>query len=156
KEYEALLEYDSAEDFSDTDSISDEIADIEKDTNLFVGKSFQSWDHVAKFMKRYAAAKGHRIRIGGGRKIDKMTNEKGKGCLEVTKFNDIHIGHECHPSAMNATVQYRIIREKFKTRIYRPDLYNAIDKFRREATPGEEDTGLLLKRLHDKKIGDLR
>ncbi|CAI2195799.1 8184_t:CDS:1, partial [Funneliformis geosporum] len=39
--------------------ISDEIADIEKDTNLFVGKSFQSWDHVAKFMKRYAAAKGH-------------------------------------------------------------------------------------------------
>ena len=57
---------------------------------------------------------------------------------------------------VNAIVQYRIIREKFNTRIYRPDLYNAIDKFRREATPGEEDTGLLLKRLHDKKIEDPR
>ncbi len=82
--------------------------------------------------------------------------KKGKGCLEVTTFNDQHTGHECHPSAnkfvstlrklpkeileeiqfltvvakVNATVQYRIIREKFKTRIYRPDLYNAICRFR--------------------------
>ncbi|CAI2198719.1 3578_t:CDS:1, partial [Funneliformis geosporum] len=43
--------------------ISDEIADIEKDMNLFVDKSFQSWDHVAKFMKRYATTKGYRIQI---------------------------------------------------------------------------------------------
>ena len=55
---------------------------------------------------------------------------------------------------VNATVQYQVIREKFKMRIYRPDLYNAISKFRREATPNEEDTGILLKRLHDKKIED--
>ncbi|CAG8741793.1 6795_t:CDS:1, partial [Funneliformis mosseae] len=32
-------------------------------------------DHVAKFMKRYAAAKGHGIRISGSGKIYKMTNE---------------------------------------------------------------------------------
>ncbi|CAB5212112.1 hypothetical protein RIR_jg192.t1 [Rhizophagus irregularis DAOM 181602=DAOM 197198] len=25
--------------------------------------------------------------------------KKSKGYLEVTKFNDQHIGHECHPSA---------------------------------------------------------
>ena len=25
--------------------------------------------------------------------------KKGKGCLEVTKFNDHHVGHECHPLA---------------------------------------------------------
>ncbi|CAB4421623.1 unnamed protein product [Rhizophagus irregularis] len=191
-------------------------------SELHIGKTFSNWDHVAKFMKRYAAAKGHGVRIGGGGKVNKETKEvikrtylcrhagkaksdqtipsnvsscrvecpwkvniwvkKSKGCLEVTTFNDQHIGHECHPSAnqfvstlrklpeeilkeirfltviakVNATVQYRIIREKFKTRIYRPDLYNAISKFRREATPGEEDTGILLKRLHDKKIEDPR
>ena len=33
-------------------SVSDEIVNTEKDTSLFVGKIFQSWDHVAKFMKR--------------------------------------------------------------------------------------------------------
>ncbi|CAG8501732.1 15557_t:CDS:10 [Funneliformis mosseae] len=171
KEYEALLEYDSAEDFSDTDSISDEIVDIEKDTNLFVGKSFQSWDHIAKFMKRYATAKGYGIRIGGGRKINKMINEvikrrylcrhTGKAIFKQTIQSNVSSCRVecpwlCHPSAMNVTVQYRIIREKFKTRIYRPDLYNAIDKFHREVTPGEKDTDLLLKRLHDKKIGDSR
>ena len=55
---------------------------------------------------------------------------------------------------MNATVQYRIIREKFKIRIYRHDLYNAISKFRHESTSGEEDTKTLLKRLYDKKTED--
>ncbi|CAB5381810.1 unnamed protein product [Rhizophagus irregularis] len=56
----------------------------------------------------------------------------------------------------DATIQYRIIREKFKIRIHRPDLYNAISKFRRESTPGEADAGILLKRLHEKKIEDPR
>jgi hypothetical protein len=193
-------------------------------SELFVGKTFQSWDHVANFMKRYAASKGHGVRIGGGSKINKETNEvikrtylcrhagkakssrkplhhsnasscrvgcpwkvniwvkKSKNCLEVTTFNDQHVGHELHMSAnrfdptlrklpneiieeiqfltvvakANATIQYRIIREKYKTKIYRRDLYNAISKFRRESTPGEEDTGLLLKRLHDKKTEDPR
>jgi len=169
-------------------------------------------------MKRYASTKGHGVRIGGGRKLDKETNQilkrtylcrhagkpkstsntsscqvecpwklniwlkKNKNCLEVTTFKDQHVGHEVHPLAsrfvptlrklpeeilqeirfltviakVNATVQYRIIREKFKTRIYRPDLYNAINKFRREAMPGEEDAGTLLKRLYDKKDEDPR
>jgi len=102
--------------------------------DLYVGKTFQNWNHVEKFMKKYAAAKGHGIRIGGGGKVDKTTNEvikrrylcrhagkanskqtirsnvtscrvecpwkvniwvkKGKGCLEVTTFNNQHIGHE--------------------------------------------------------------
>lgn len=191
---------------------------------IYVGKTFHDWDHLAKFMAKYAAAKGHGIRIGGGGKKDNTTQEikkrtylcrhagnssqkvpvlstrestscrigcpwkvniwakKNKGCLEVTSFNDQHIGHELHPSATrfvptlrklpeeiieeirfltivakaNATIQYRIIREKFKTRVYRPDLYNAISKFRRESTPGEEDAGILLKRLHDKKTEDPR
>lgn len=207
------------------DDISDKTAaDTEEDntSELYVGKTFHSWDHAARFMKKYAASKGHGIRIGGGGRVDKITHEvikrtylcrhagkakcnqttssnasscrvgcpwkvniwvkKEKNCLEVTTFNDQHIGHECHLLAnkfvptlrklpdeileeirfltvvakVNATVQYRIIREKFKTRIYRPDLYNAISKFRHETTPGEEDTGLLLKRLHDKKTEDPR
>ena len=55
---------------------------------------------------------------------------------------------------MNVIIQYQIIQEKFNTRIYYPDLYNAIDKFYCKVIPDEEDTGLLLKRLHDKKIKD--
>ena len=56
-------------------SISDEITEIEKDTNLFVGKIFQNQEHVEKFMKRYATVKGHGIWIGNGRRIDKTSNE---------------------------------------------------------------------------------
>ena len=51
-------------------SISDEIVNTEKNTNLFVGKTFQSWDHVANFMKRYGSVKGYGIRIDGGGKVD--------------------------------------------------------------------------------------
>ncbi|PKY50787.1 hypothetical protein RhiirA4_424013 [Rhizophagus irregularis] len=232
-ELEALLEYDSAEEFSDTDSLNGmsdneyEIEDIaeeeeeeeekkeeEEDTmKLYVGK--------ANFMKKYAATKGHGVRIGGGGRVDKTTQEitkrtylyhhagkaksksskrqtsscrvecswkvniwakKSKGCLEVTILHDQHVGHELHPSAIkfvptlrklsdeimeeirfltvvakaDATIQYRIIREKFKIRIHRPDLYNAISKFRRESTPDEADAEILLKRLHEKKIEDPR
>ncbi|PKC02221.1 hypothetical protein RhiirA5_381122 [Rhizophagus irregularis] len=221
-ELEALLEYDSAEEFSDTDSLNGmsdneyEIEDIaegeeeeeeekeeEEDTmKLYVGKTFHNWDRVANFMKKYAATKGHGVRIGGGGRVDKTTQEitkrtylcrhagkaksksskrqtsscrvecpwrvniwakKSKGCLEVTTLHDQHVGHELHPSAIkfvptlrklsdeimeeirfltvvakaDATIQYRIIREKFKIRIHRPDLYNAISKFRRESTPEE-------------------
>ncbi|EXX63690.1 hypothetical protein RirG_149980 [Rhizophagus irregularis DAOM 197198w] len=86
-------------------------------------------------------------------------------------------GHELHPSAIKfvptlrklsdeimeeirfLTVvakadEYQIIRKKFKIRIHRPDLYNAISKFRHESIPGEADAGILLKRFHKKKIED--
>src|SRR6202161_4307063 len=95
-------------------------------------------------------------------------------------FKDQHVGHELSPLAsrfvptlrklseeilqeirfltviakVNITVQYRIIRKKFKIRIYRTDLYNAIDKFHRKAMPGEENAETLLKRLYDKKDED--
>lgn len=44
-------------------------------SELHIGKIFSNWDHVAKFMKRYAAAKGHGVRIGGGGKVNKETKE---------------------------------------------------------------------------------
>ena len=56
-------------------SISDEITEIEKNTNLFVGKIFQNWEYVEKFMKKYATVKGHEVRISGGGRIDKTSNE---------------------------------------------------------------------------------
>ncbi len=153
---------------------------------LFVGKHFQSWNHVANFMKKYSAFKGHGVWIGSGSKIDKATNEvikwtylyqhaekvkfnwkllnhsnasscqvkcswkvniwikKSKNCLKVTTFNNQHVGYELHMLAnwfdlilqklleeiieeiwfltvvakANATIQYRIIQKKYKTRIY--------------------------------------
>ncbi|CAG8707921.1 9757_t:CDS:2, partial [Rhizophagus irregularis] len=92
--------------------------------------------------------------------------KKDKNYLEVTTFKDQHVGHKLSPLAsqfvptlqklseeilqeirfltvvakVNATVQYRIIRKKFKTRIFQTDLYNAIDKFRREAMPARAFT----------------
>ncbi|CAG8720702.1 11570_t:CDS:2, partial [Funneliformis mosseae] len=86
------------------------------------------WDHVSNFMKKYAATKGHRVRIGSGGKVNKAKE---------------HIGYKLHPLAVrfiptlrklpeevieeicfltviakaNATIQYRVIREKFNIRI---------------------------------------
>lgn len=45
------------------------------------------------------------------------------GCLEVTTFNDHHVGHECHPLA-----------SKF---------VSTLQKLQ------QENTGLLLKKIHD-------
>ena len=100
--------------------------------------------------------------------------------MKVTTLNNQHTDHEFHPLACrfvpilrklpeevikkirfltvvtkaDATIQYRVIREKFNINIIRQDLYNAISRFRREVTPGEADTGILLKRLYSKKMED--
>ena len=42
---------------------------------LYIGKTFHNWDHVARFMKQYASTKGHGIRIDGSGKINKETKE---------------------------------------------------------------------------------
>ncbi|CAG8692262.1 9767_t:CDS:2, partial [Cetraspora pellucida] len=210
-ELEVLAAYDNMNDLSDIDNLDD-------DEGLFVSKTFENWDQVANFMKKYAAAKGHGIRISGGgrvnaenQKVVKWTYlcrharkpaEKSSGvscrvgcpwrvnfwfkndknCLEVTAFNNQHVGHELNPLASrfdpmlrklpkdiveeirfltvvakaNATMQYRIIQEKYKVRIYRPDLYNTIQMFRHDSVPGKDDAGMLLKRLNEKKIEDPR
>ncbi|CAG8701003.1 3159_t:CDS:2, partial [Funneliformis mosseae] len=88
KKFDELIAYDNAEDFSDTDGFNDitryvdaidavDVTDIVDVTNavdiidvleLFVSKTFQNWDYVAKFMKKYATFKGYRVQIGGGSK----------------------------------------------------------------------------------------
>ncbi|CAB5373679.1 unnamed protein product [Rhizophagus irregularis] len=59
------------------ENIVEEVENTDKSdiSELYVGKTFQSWDHVANFMKKFATAKGHGVRIGGGGKVDKATNE---------------------------------------------------------------------------------
>ncbi|CAG8496180.1 27303_t:CDS:2, partial [Dentiscutata erythropus] len=42
---------------------------------LFVGKTFENWDQVEKFMKKYAAIKGHGVWIGGGGRINTATHQ---------------------------------------------------------------------------------
>ncbi|CAB5204858.1 unnamed protein product [Rhizophagus irregularis] len=207
-ELKALMEYNSAEEFFDSDSKgtsnksnkSCEVSESEtsetlgsgtnsSEITIYVSKTFQSWKYVEKFMQRYASVKGHGVRIGGGGRVDKETCQILKRTYlcqhaDESKASTFckHVGHKLSPLAsqfvptlqklseeilqeirfltvvakVNATVQYRIIRKKFKTRIFQTDLYNAIDKFRREAMPGEEDTGTLLKRLYDKKDEDPR
>ncbi|CAG8735429.1 4343_t:CDS:2, partial [Rhizophagus irregularis] len=60
--------------------------------------------------------------------------KKSKGYLEVTKFNDQHIGHECHPSASQFVPTLRKLSEEFLEEI-------------RKSIPGEDDARMLLKRL---------
>ncbi|CAG8468362.1 13629_t:CDS:2, partial [Cetraspora pellucida] len=159
-ELEVLAAYNSTDDLSDIDI--NNFDDIE---GFSIGKTFKNWDQVADFMKKYAIIKGHGIRISG-----------------VTTFNNQHVGHELNPLARqfdptlrklpkeiaeeirflttvakaNATMQYKIIREKYSVRIYRPDLYKTIQMFRHDSEPGEDDAGMLLKRLNEKKIEDPR
>ncbi|RGB44071.1 hypothetical protein C1646_749053 [Rhizophagus diaphanus] len=198
-ELEALLEYDNAEEFSNTDNLNGmsdneyEIEDIaekekkekkkkkeEEDTmKLYVGKIIHNWDCVANFMKKYTATKGHEIRISGRKRVDKITQEIKNEHTCVTMLEKLSPNYQkdkfhlaklnLHPSAIkfgpilqklsdeimkeirfltviaktNAIIQYQIIREKFKIRIHRPDLYNAISKFYRESTP--ETTGISLR-----------
>ncbi|CAG8787900.1 11141_t:CDS:2, partial [Cetraspora pellucida] len=60
-DFEELTADDNLDNVFDTDIFGD----IEDDLKLFVGKTFQNWNHVENFMKEYASAKGHGIRIGG-------------------------------------------------------------------------------------------
>ena len=46
--------------------------------DLYIGKTFQNWDYVERFMKKYATSKDHGIRIGGGEKVNKTTKEVTK------------------------------------------------------------------------------
>ena len=57
------------------ETITTENTEENNTLELHVGKTFGNWDHAAKFMKRYTAAKGHGIRIGGGGKVNKETKE---------------------------------------------------------------------------------
>ncbi|PKC73744.1 hypothetical protein RhiirA1_450800 [Rhizophagus irregularis] len=92
-ELEALLEYDSVEEFSDTDRLSNrdslngmfnnkyEIEDITKEEEEEEEEkeeeedTMKFYDFVANFMKKYSATKGHKVRIGGEERIDKTTQE---------------------------------------------------------------------------------
>ena len=90
-------------------SISEKTADIEKDINLFVRKIFQSWDHVANFMKRYAAVKGHGVRIGGGGKVDKANGiiKRTYLCRHAgqAKSNRTALVEKQHPNASSCRVR---------------------------------------------------
>jgi len=69
-----------------------DIINMANTAELFIDKHFQSWDHVANFIKKYSAFKGHRVQIGGSGKIDKATNKIIKWTYlcqhaEKVKFN---------------------------------------------------------------------
>ncbi|CAG8746126.1 5794_t:CDS:2, partial [Cetraspora pellucida] len=184
-ELEVLAAYDSTDDLSDIDI--DNFGNIEE---ISVDKTFNNWNQVADFMRKYAISKGHRIRIGSSRRINAITKETIKQtyvCQYAEKlakssmtFNNQHIGHELNllasqfdptlcklPKSIieeicflttvakaDATMQYRIIQEKYNIRIYQPDLYKIIQMFRHNSDPDEDDAGMLLKRLNEKKIED--
>ncbi|CAG8498312.1 19743_t:CDS:2 [Cetraspora pellucida] len=55
-ELEVLAAYDSIDDFSDIDI--DNFGNIEE---VSVGKTFNNWNQVMNFKRKYAISKGHRI-----------------------------------------------------------------------------------------------
>src|SRR5581483_9819058 len=59
-----------------SDEAATEITDEENSTlELYVGKTFRNWIHVERFIKKYVSANGHGVRIGGGGRVNKATNE---------------------------------------------------------------------------------
>ncbi|CAG8584930.1 9977_t:CDS:2, partial [Dentiscutata erythropus] len=115
-------------------------------------------------MKKYAAAKGHGVQIGDGERKNAETQQIMKQMYlcrhsgkHKTKWNVLSSRMSMEITAKaDTTMQYKIIQEKFKIRIHRPDLYNIINVFRHDSTPGKKDTITLLKRLYKKKIKDPR
>ncbi|PKB92940.1 hypothetical protein RhiirA5_442856 [Rhizophagus irregularis] len=121
-ELEVLLEYNSAEEFSDTDRLNNrdflslngisnneyKIKDIaeeeeekeeekeeEEDTmKLYVGKTFHNWDHVVNFMKKYAATKDHGVRISGKEKVDKITQEITNEYTCIAILKKLSLNHQ--------------------------------------------------------------
>ncbi|PKK55281.1 hypothetical protein RhiirC2_802834 [Rhizophagus irregularis] len=75
-ELEALLEYDSAEEFSDT-------------------------DRLTNFMKKYAAIKGHRVRIGGEERVDKITQEITKRIYLCCQLSPNYQKDKLHLAKLN-------------------------------------------------------
>ncbi|CAG8776878.1 40524_t:CDS:2, partial [Gigaspora margarita] len=53
-ELEILAAYNNIDDLSDIDN-------FDETEELFIGKPFQNWDQIAKFIKKYAASKGYGI-----------------------------------------------------------------------------------------------
>ncbi|CAG8517539.1 6215_t:CDS:2, partial [Cetraspora pellucida] len=69
-ELEVLAAYDSTDDLSNID-----INNFGNIKEVSVGKTFNNWNQVADFMRKYAISKGYRIQIGGGRRINMITKE---------------------------------------------------------------------------------
>ncbi|CAB4488505.1 unnamed protein product [Rhizophagus irregularis] len=178
-ELKALMEYNSAEEFFDSDSKgtsnksnkSCEVSESEtsetlgsgtnsSEITIYVSKTFQSWKYVEKFMQRYASVKGHGVRIGGGGRVDKETCQILKRTYlcqhaDESKASTFckHVGHKLSPLASQFVPTLQKLSEEILQEIR---FLTVVAKFRREAMPGEEDTGTLLKRLYDKKDEDPR
>ncbi|CAG8807507.1 8415_t:CDS:2 [Cetraspora pellucida] len=139
-ELEVLATYDNMDNLFDIDNLDD-------DKGLFVSKTFEDWDQVANFMKKYVAAKVN----AENQKVIKWTYLCCHAGKPVEKSSGVScqlpkdIVEEIHfltiVAKANATMQYRIIQEKYKM-------------FRRDSVPGKDDAGMLLKRLNEKKIED--
>ncbi|RIB18881.1 hypothetical protein C2G38_2183361 [Gigaspora rosea] len=162
-ELEVFVAYESVDDADDLSNNDD----FDSNEELSVGKPFQNWDN----------SNGQSCWVECPWKVN-IWAKKDKNCLEVTTFNNKHVGHVLNPLASHfdptlrklpkeivekirflttvaradATMQYRIIREKFKVKIHQSDLYSTIQKFCHEITLDEDNTGLLLKRLNEKKL----
>ncbi|CAG8695682.1 6284_t:CDS:2, partial [Dentiscutata heterogama] len=69
--FKVLVMYNSVEELSDSNS--NEFNNTENIPKLFVDKTFQDWNQVEKFIKKYASAKGYKVRIGDGRRKNAET-----------------------------------------------------------------------------------
>ncbi|KAF0543003.1 protein far1-related sequence 5-like [Gigaspora margarita] len=79
---EILAAYDSINDLSDIDN-------FDETEELFIGKTFQNWDQIAKLMKKYATSKGHRIRISS---VISNILTSSKVCILPAQFLDNEFG----------------------------------------------------------------
>src|ERR1043165_8676984 len=67
EEEEEEEENEEEEEKKENKNEEEEKGERENDTmQLYVGKTFRNWNHVERFMKKYATIKGHGVRIGGG------------------------------------------------------------------------------------------
>ncbi|CAG8802647.1 14149_t:CDS:2, partial [Gigaspora margarita] len=138
--FEAPENEDIEYEISDNHDAELEILAAYDNRRAFYCKTFQNWDQVAKFMKKYAASKGHRIRIVGGRRVNTKTHQD---CPVVMSFNDQHVGHQLNPLAK----YYDPILQKLPK--------NIIDEIRFLTVTAKADATMQYRIFRERKFGEL-
>ncbi|CAG8508120.1 7294_t:CDS:2, partial [Racocetra fulgida] len=152
-ELEVLAAYNSTDDLSDTDSIrigggeriNTETQQVTKWTYLCHHAGKPAENSITTFNNEHV---GHELSLLVSR-FDLMLRKLPKNIVEEIRFLTVI-------AKANATIQYRIIKEKYNVRIHRPDLYTTIQMFQNDSAPGKDDAAMLLRRLNEKKIEDPR
>ncbi|CAG8683353.1 6806_t:CDS:2, partial [Cetraspora pellucida] len=153
----------------------EEMAEISEDQEsseageLYVGKSFISWDKVTLFLDEFCKQHGFDYRTYNSCKTAFPENQHNTQSWHVLSPDTAHLLPQFRKLTkpmlaeikfwtlegnIMASQQYQLLLSKYKRNIVKKDLYNAINHFRRQKLPTINDACNLLNDLLAKKARD--